>query len=339
VFPEDSVESAQAEPETPQFVTSAAIYRPRKTTPWVHGFLLAATIVTTTLVGADMQFSFRHNLPFFDTDRYAEVFTLGLQSPSLFLSGLPFSLTLLTILLAHEMGHYLTCVFYGVDATLPYFLPSPVPLSGTFGAFIKIRSGIRSRRILFDVAIAGPLAGFIFLIPALGAGLAFSKIMPAPASPNTVALGIPILQWVAEKLIFPGIPASHIFVHPLVRAAWVGMLATSFNLLPVSQLDGGHIGYALLGERQKWVTYPLLAAQLGLLVLAFLAVITEPANSSDAPLAWVGWVMQAFVFTFFFITRRHPPLYDDNRLGGGRARLGVFALVMLIVCLPVLPVA
>src|SRR5205823_11753917 len=130
----------------------------------------------TTLVGAHMQYNFTHNLPFFDIEHLSDAFTLGLRSVDLFLAGLPFSLTLLTILMAHELGHYIACVYYGVDATLPYFLPSPMPVTGTFGAFIRIRSPIYSKKVLFDIGIAGPLAGFIFLIPALGVGLAFSKI-------------------------------------------------------------------------------------------------------------------------------------------------------------------
>jgi len=110
---------------------------------WLHLLLLIATLFTTTLVGAHMQFNFSHNLPFFDIERLTSVFTIGLQSPALFMTGLPFSLTLLTILMAHELGHYLACVYYDVDATLPFFLPSPVPVTGRFGAFIRIRSAMR----------------------------------------------------------------------------------------------------------------------------------------------------------------------------------------------------
>ena len=153
-------------------------YAPRKQRLWLHALLLLATLFTTTLVGAHMQYNFAHNLPFFDLDRDLDIFTVGFRSLAIFEGGLPFSLTLLAILMAHEMGHYLACVYYSVDATLPFFLPAPTPFTGTLGAFIRIRSPIYSKRILFDIGIAGPLAGFIFVVPALGAGLAFSKIFP-----------------------------------------------------------------------------------------------------------------------------------------------------------------
>ena len=132
------------------------IYSPPKQRLWLHLLLLVLTLFTTTLVGAHMQYNFSHNLPFFDIEQLSTVFTVGLQSPARFLAGLPFSLTLLTILMAHELGHYLACVYYGVDATLPYFLPSPTPVTGTFGAFIRIRSAIRSKRILFDIGVGVP---------------------------------------------------------------------------------------------------------------------------------------------------------------------------------------
>jgi membrane-associated protease RseP (regulator of RpoE activity) len=138
--------------------------------------LFIATLFTTTLVGAHMMFNFSHDLPVFDIEQLTEIFSIGLRSPAAFASGLPFSLTLLTILMAHEMGHYMACLWYRVDATLPFFLPSPVAGTGTFGAFIRIRSHIPSKRALFDIGVAGPLAGFVFLTPALFIGLAYSRI-------------------------------------------------------------------------------------------------------------------------------------------------------------------
>ena len=136
-----------------------------------------------------MQYNFAHNLPFFDIEHLTEIFTIGLRSPAMFASGLPFSLTLLTILMAHEMGHYLACVYHGVDATLPFFMPSPMPVTGTFGAFIRIRSAIYNKRVLFDIGIAGPIAGFIFLLPALGVGLAFPRSCPASITRGRAATG------------------------------------------------------------------------------------------------------------------------------------------------------
>src|SRR3984957_7739317 len=181
-------------------------HEPPKNRLWLHFLLLVATLFTTTLVGAHMQYNFSHNLPFFDLERDLDIFTVWPRSPQLFLSGLPFSLTLLTILMAHEMGHYLACVYYGVDATLPFFLPAPTPFTGTLGAFIRIRSAIPSKRVLFDIGIAGPLAGFVFLVPALGVGLAFSKVIPGINHQGMIQLGTPALEWILQRLIFPGVP-------------------------------------------------------------------------------------------------------------------------------------
>src|SRR4029077_3295356 len=140
-------------------------------------------------------YNFDHNLPFFDFDRAFDVFSAVLGSPPLFLAGLPFSLTLLTILMAHELGHYVACVYYDVDATLPYFLPAPMPFTGTLGAFIRIRSAVSSKRGVVDIGVAGPLAGFVFLVPALGVGLAFSKVIPGINHQGTIQLGTPLLEW------------------------------------------------------------------------------------------------------------------------------------------------
>ena len=302
----------------PYFFEPPPPYTPPKRRLWLHILLLLATLFTTTLVGAHMQYNFGHNLPFFDIDRVTDVFTVGLQSPALFIAGLPFSLTLLTILMAHELGHYLACVYYGVDATLPFFLPSPMPVTGTFGAFIRIRSAIHSKRILFDIGIAGPIAGFIFLVPALGVGLAFSKVLPGINHQGTIQLGVPALEWLAQKVIFPGVATSDIYLHPVARAAWVGMFATALNLLPVGQLDGGHVVYALLGRSQKWITNVFLVALLPMGRL------------------WSGWWFWAVML--FFFARNHPPLYDHSEIGVSRVKLGVVAFCIFLLCFTIAPI-
>jgi membrane-associated protease RseP (regulator of RpoE activity) len=285
---------------------------------WLHALLLVLTLFTTTLVGAHMEYNFVHNLPFFDLERDLDIFTLGLRSFTLFEGGLPFSLTLLAILMAHEMGHYLACVYYSVDATLPFFLPAPTPFTGTLGAFIRIRSPIYNKRILFDIGIAGPLAGFIFLVPALGAGLAFSKIIPGINHQGAIQLGTPALLWLLQKTIFPGVPAADIYLHPVARAAWVGMFATALNLLPVGQLDGGHIVYALLGRSHKWITQTFLLALLPMGKL------------------WNGWWFWAVLL--FFLARKHPPVYDQSDIGYSRIKLGILALVVFILCFSIAPI-
>jgi membrane-associated protease RseP (regulator of RpoE activity) len=285
---------------------------------WLHILLLLATLFTTTLVGAQMQYTFSHNLPSFDLDHGFDVLMVGLRSPALFLSGLPFSLTLLTILMAHEMGHYLACVYYGIDASLPYFLPSPVPVTGTFGAFIKIRSAIYSKRVLFDIGIAGPIAGFIFLLPALGVGIAFSKVLPGINHQGSIHLGVPALQWLAQRLIFPGVAPADIYLHPVARAAWVGIFATALNLLPVGQLDGGHVIYALFGKAHKWITNIVLFALLPMGRL------------------WNGWWFWAVLL--FFFARKHPPLFDENEVGKVRIQLAVVALCIFLLCFSIAPI-
>lgn len=284
---------------------------------WLHILLLFATLFTTTLIGAHMQYNFDHNLPVLDLDQFGEIYTFGLSSFSAFLGGLPFSLTLMTILTAHELGHYFACLYYGLDATLPYFLPIPMPMTGTMGAFIRIRSAIYNRRVLFDVGVAGPLAGFIFLIPALGVGLAFSKVIPGINNLGAIHFGAPPLQWLAQKLIFPGVPAADIYLHPIARAAWVGMFATALNLLPVGQLDGGHVVYALFGRFQKWISQPFLVA---LLPMAYF---------------WRGWL---FWFALLAIlARRHPPVYDETPAGNARIKLGIVALAVFLLCFSIAP--
>ncbi|HWF09892.1 MAG TPA: site-2 protease family protein [Bryobacteraceae bacterium] len=285
---------------------------------WLHVLLFMLTLFTTTLVGAHMQYNFDHNLPFFDFDRAFDIFSAVLASPRLFFAGLPFSLTLLTILMAHELGHYVACVYYDVDATLPYFLPAPMPFTGTLGAFIRIRSAVLSKRVLFDIGIAGPLAGFIFLVPALGVGLAFSKVIPGINHQGAIQQSAPALEWLLRAAIFPGVRPDDIYLHPVARAAWVGMFATALNLQPVGQLDGGHIVYALAGKAHKWITWTFLGA---LVLMGFVSH------------NW--WLWAALVFLF---ARNHPPVFDQTDIGPQRVRLGVLALVVFVLCFSIVPV-
>jgi hypothetical protein len=279
---------------------------------WLHTLLFLLTLYSTTLVGARLAHNFAHNLPAFDLESdlpaYAEIWA----SPSELVRGLPFSLTLLAILLAHEFGHFLACVYYRVNASLPYFIPAPT-LIGTLGAFIRIRGPIYSRRALFDIGVAGPLAGFVFLLPALSIGLAYSKIIAGVPQEGSILFGVPPLLWVLEKLIFPGVQTGMIYLHPIARAAWIGVFATALNLLPIGQLDGGHILYAFVGERHRRLSR----------VFAFLLV---PAGV----LFWWGWIFWAVVL--FFLGARHPAIYDDNPLGPVRIRLGALALAIFVLC-------
>jgi membrane-associated protease RseP (regulator of RpoE activity) len=284
---------------------------------WLHLLLFALTLVTTTVVGATMQRAFDRNIPFLIEHSF-EGFAHMWTNPLSLLVGLPFALTLLAILLAHEFGHYFACLYYRVDASLPYFLPAPT-LTGTFGAFIRIRSAIFSKRALFDIGIAGPIAGFLFIIPALAVGIAFSKVIPGVATQGSVTFGTPALLWLAQQAVFPGVPSSDIYLHPVARAAWIGILATALNLLPVGQLDGGHILYSLVGEKHR------LLSRLFILLLIPLGIFY-----------WWVWLFWAAVL--FFLGMRHPVIYDPSPVGPGRLRLGLLALAIFALCFTFAPV-
>ncbi len=259
--------------------------------------MLALTLVTCASAGARLTRNFSAGLPAVDLERDWWHLLVPSLSPDVVWQGLPFALCLLGILLAHEMGHYWACRHYGLDASLPYFLPAP-PFIGTFGAFIRIRSVIYSRRVLFDVGFAGPLAGFIVLLPVLLTGLAMSKRVPGIALEGDMLFGTPLLLGLLERIYFPGIPEADIYLHPIARAAWIGLFATALNLLPIGQLDGGHLVYALFGERHRTVS---LTALLALIPLG-----------SMYP-AWWAWAV-----LLYWLGRRHPFLYDRESLGRGR---------------------
>jgi membrane-associated protease RseP (regulator of RpoE activity) len=301
-------------------IASSALYSYPRTPDryWLHALLFLLTLLTTTVVGAAMQYDFDRNLPF-DLEHGLTAFARLWNHPAWLLRGLPFSLTLMAILLAHELGHYLACVYYRVDASLPYFIPSPT-LTGTFGAFIRIRSAIYSKRVLFDIGVAGPLAGFVFLAPALAIGLAFSKIIPGIAQQGSIQFGTPPLQWLFQAAIFPGVAGSDIYLHPVARAAWIGVLATALNLLPIGQLDGGHILYALLGERHK------LVSKLAIALLVPLGIFY-----------WWAWLFWAVIL--FLLGRRHPLIYDPAEVGPGRKRLGWAAMIVFLLCFMLAPVS
>jgi membrane-associated protease RseP (regulator of RpoE activity) len=264
-----------------------------------------------------MAHSFAAKRPFdFETDLmgYARLW----HDPSFLLDGLPFSLTLLTILMAHEMGHFLAARYYHVDATLPFFLPAPT-LIGTFGAFIRIRSAILSKRILFDIGVAGPLAGFAMLIVPLVAGVAMSKVVPGIGAHGNLVFGTPLIVRMLEGIFFPGVATSDIYLHPVARGAWVGLLATALNLLPIGQLDGGHVLYSFLGERTRWTSRFFV----GVLVLMGVFVA-------------YSWLVWAALIIFFGM--RHPAIVDPSPLGRTRTWLAVLALVIFILSFTAAPI-
>jgi len=218
-----------------------------------HAALFLLTVLTTLIVGTHIALNYAHNVPVFDWDVSLTFFRELWHHPGRLILGVPFSATLLTILLAHELGHYLTCRHYGIRATYPYFIPAPTFI-GTLGAFIRIKSPIANRRELFDIGISGPLAGFVLAIPALILAIFLSKGTMPVVTPESISLGNPLALILLAKLFRNGINPAEIILHPVGCAAWVGLFATALNLLPMGQLDGGHILYAVLGDRCRNVS-------------------------------------------------------------------------------------
>ncbi len=312
---------------TTDYYTPLEVYvvEPPKPRYWVHILLLAATIFTTLVVGARMEYNFQHDLPAFYAadDSPSPVLAefverilpvrWALQGSNLAL-GIPFSFTLMLILLAHEMGHYLYCLYYGVNATLPFFIPFPT-LIGTLGAFIRIRSPIRSRSALFDIGIAGPIAGFVVAVAVMLLSVPHAKaIAPVAFLKSEIQFGYPLIFRGAWRLLAPPVlkpyPLELISLPPTAIAAWVGMFATALNLLPGGQLDGGHIVFALAPRAHR------LVSRVTILALIPLAVYS-----------WLGWLIWAILLRISGM--RHPLVPEWPAVTGGRRWLALFGLAML----------
>ena len=303
------------------------VYVPRpKQRYWLHGLLLLITVFTTLVVGARMEYNFQHDLPAFSlNDDGLPFFPANwvLADSSRLLLGIPFASTLMLILLAHEMGHYLCCRYYGVNATLPFFIPAPT-LIGTLGAFIRIRAPIRSRTALFDIGIAGPIAGFVTATTVLFFAMPLSKAMPAGAMNSDLRLGYPLIFHLAWRILPLGmLKASSssiqmIYFHPTAIAAWVGMFATALNLLPGGQLDGGHIVFSLAPRAHKQVS------RLTILALIPMAIYF-----------WAGWLVWAVLLRISGM--RHPVVAEWPEVSGARRWLAGFALLMLVLTLAPAP--
>jgi membrane-associated protease RseP (regulator of RpoE activity) len=272
-----------------------------------HVAALLLTVLSTTYVGALHWAAFSSGL---DTT------TVDATSAQFWLGGLVFSLPVLAILGSHELGHYLACRYYDVDATLPWFLPAPLPLTGTLGAFIRLREPIPHARALFDIAVAGPLAGFVVAVPLLIVGVATSKVVPLPADGGGLILGDPLLFQIVERAVWGMVPDSQaLYVHPMGLAAWFGLLATALNLFPFGQLDGGHITYALFGHRARWLSMATLAGTLAL---------------AAASLSWAAWTVMLLAMTALQGVG-HPPTGDDTQpLGRARLALAVAAALVFV---------
>ena len=268
--------------------------------PKLHLGLFLATILTTLIAGAMME--------------GANIFS----NPIEITKGIPFSFTLLLILGCHEFGHYYYAMKHNVDATLPYFIPAPpfLFLIGTFGAFIKIKSPIYRRDALLQIGAAGPIAGFIIAVPALIIGLMISTVVTVDSEQVGIILGDSILMKILTVLIHPGLPDNmDILLHPVAFAGWLGLLVTMLNLLPIGQLDGGHIPYAMLGDKHKIVAK---AAFLALIPLSFLSL---------------NWLVWGILILVLMRTTKHPPIQDIRTpLSKENMYVGYVCLVIFLLC-------
>ena len=288
--------------------------------------LFALTLVTTTLAGALHYYGFSQDMSRAGEPPAGEL-ALVFADPRFYARGLWYSLTILAILGCHEMGHYVACLRYNVLATRPYFIPvPPIPfLTGTLGAFIRIKSRMPDKIALFDIGIAGPIAGFVVAVPLLFLGLALSRIDRLPEdSASLISLGEPLLFRLAAWVIWGEVPATHsINMHPMAFAAWFGLLATALNLFPISQLDGGHIAYAVFGRRSTLITFITMIIAIGLTFVSS---------------GWIVWTA-LLIGMILLVGPHHPPTLDDDRpIGRGRWLLAGVAMAMLIVCFTPAPI-
>lgn len=316
----------------------APVARPpgrRRLGPWVNVLLFLVTLATTLLAGAPLAAGLPEDPGLADVAR----------------AGLPYAAAILGILLAHEMGHYVAARLWGVDTTLPFFIPGP-PLFGvgTFGAVIRIRSSLPSRRAVLDIGAAGPIAGFLVAVPLLAWGMAHSEVRSLGATvvptgnagslyamlrallsgeslqadPSSVQLmGDSLLTWGVQRMVFGALPPGHdVFLHPVAFAGWLGLLVTTLNLLPIGQLDGGHVLYAWLGREGARRASGLVSWAL-LLCGLFLSW------------TWLVW----WLITRFAVRLEHPPAVEEAPLGRKRAAVAVLSLVLFALTFIPIPVS
>jgi membrane-associated protease RseP (regulator of RpoE activity) len=280
--------------------------------PWINVALFLGTVLTTLLAGAG-------SLAFDPAALLAD--------PTRLLEGWRFAASLLSILVVHEFGHYTFGRRHGMPITLPYFIPAPPPLFpvGTLGAVIRLRGPARDRRALFDMAVAGPLAGLVLAIPILVYGFSRAVLVPrALVGEGGLELGESLLLRLVQWAVLGPVPDTHVVALDSVGvAAWFGLFVTALNLIPAGQLDGGHIVYALFGPRHG------LISKLTVAGLVVLGIVT-------GSLSWLVW---AVLITALMGFQHAPPMDDVTPLDPGRRALGVFALALLVVLLPPVPIA
>jgi len=321
-FPDSTTTTAAAPPDWRADAAwhSYAVRVPRR--PSAKSLLLACllfllTLCTCLVAGTHFAIAYAHNEAV-SWDEFIRAFALVYRQPLALAAGLPFALTLLAILLAHELGHFFACRHHHIHSSYPFFIPFPT-LIGTLGAFILIRSPIRTTRALFDVGASGPLVGFLVAVPALVYGIIHAKFVPGLAVPaeNKIILGAPLILHLLAPIFHHGASAASLLLHPVGRAAWVGLFATSLNLLPAAQLDGGHIlrSVSQRAHRASSILLPLVLVFLGFRF-------------------WPGWyIWAATLIAIRFL--RSLPIYNPEPLDS--RRLAVAFLSLLIFLLSFMP--
>jgi membrane-associated protease RseP (regulator of RpoE activity) len=319
LFPDSTATAADAPPDwradsTWRPYTVRVPHRPSAKSLFLAVALFLLTFGTCLVAGTHFAVAYAHNEAV-SWDEFIRAFTLVYRHPLALAAGLPFALTLLAILLAHELGHFFACRHHHIHSSYPFFIPFPT-LIGTLGAFILIRSPIRTTRALFDVGASGPLVGFLVAVPALIYGIVHAKFVPGLADParEGIVLGSPLILHLLAPIFHHGANTANLLLHPVGRAAWVGLFATSLNLLPAVQLDGGHIlrSVSQRAHRVSSILVPVL--------LAFLAYRY-----------WGGWyVWAALLVGIRFL--RTLPIYNPEPLGPTRYAAAFLSLLVFILC-------
>jgi membrane-associated protease RseP (regulator of RpoE activity) len=325
-FPEGVTQPLPAPTDWRTLAATRAYYnavppRPSRKSLALAGLLFLLTLCTCLIAGEHFSVAFAHNESL-SMDEFGRAFKLLYQNPAALMVGLPFAITLMTILLAHELGHFFACRHHRIRTSYPFFIPAPT-LIGTFGAFILLRSPIRNVRALFDVGASGPFVGFVFAVPALVYGVLHAKIVPGLANPNdaVVVFGAPLILDLLAKILRPGEAVGNLLLHPVGRAAWVGLFATSLNLLPSGQLDGGHILRSLSVRAHRFVSMFLPAL---LILLGFFR-------------HWSGWyIWAAILFGLRFM--RMAPVYHTAPLDPDRRVAALLALLIFLLCFMPAPI-
>ena len=271
--------------------------------PLLNILLFAATLATTTAVGAA-----HHGVDL-------------LVEPLRFVEGLPYALGIMAVLGVHELGHYITARRHGLDTTLPFFIPVPFGL-GTFGAVIQMKSLVKDRKALFDTGIAGPLAGLAVALPLLFIGLKYSTFITGDTGGGVNVSSSALLAFLAKLSVGEAVSASHtVILHPLAFAGWLGLMITALNLLPIGQLDGGHVGYAFFGRKRAETI-----AHVAFFAIVMLGIFV-----------WTGWLAWALIVFFLSGFKAMPPIDDVTELDRKRVALGAFAFVLLFLILSPMP--